>query len=140
MGILLGIQNDEFLCGIQRSWYIVSPMARPWSRKKRKGKFRKPAGIKGGGARFWIKNLKNKEHIVLSSNPSEDLVKFTRWLSRQHGGKYLNKIISILDLGCGNGRNLIYLAQQFGCYGVGFDISHEATAQATRLSNDSRVK
>lgn len=73
---------------------------------------------------------------MLSGNPSEDLVKFTRWLSREHGGKYLNKTISILDLGCGNGRNLIYLAQEFGCRGIGFDISHEATAQAARLSKE----
>ncbi len=128
--------RDVPLCEIPRSWYIVRPMARPWSRKKAKRQIRESGRNKGRGGAFWNKEYKNKEHIVLSSNPSEDLVKFTRWLSRQHGGKYLNKTISILDLGCGNGRNLIYLAQQFGCHGVGFDISHEATAQATRLSND----
>src|SRR3989304_7295343 len=97
--------RDVPLCEIPRSWYIVRPMARPWSRKKAKRPIRQSGRNKGRGGAFWNKEYKNKEHIVLSSNPSEDLVKFTRWLSRQHGGKYLNKTISILDLGCGNGRN-----------------------------------
>ena len=99
-----------------------------------KRQIRESGRNRGRGRAFWDKEYQNKNHIVLSSNPSEDLVKFTRWLTRQHGGAYLNKIASVLDLGCGNGRNLIYLSQEFGCRGIGFDISHEATAQATRLS------
>lgn len=99
-----------------------------------KRQIRESGRNRGRGRAFWDKEYQNKDHIVLSGNPSEDLVKFTRWLSREHGGTYLNRTVSVLDLGCGNGRNLIHLAKEFGCRGVGFDISHEATATAARLS------
>lgn len=91
---------------------------------------------RGRGRAFWEKEYQNRSHIKLSGNPSEDLVKFGRFLIRRYGNAYLNKTLSVLDLGCGNGRNLIYLAREFGCRGVGFDISREAVAQAGRLSHE----
>lgn len=115
-------------------------MARPWSRKKMKRQIRESGRNRGRGRKFWDKEYQGGEHLALSANPSEDLVKFTRWLTRQHGGKYLNRTASVLDLGCGNGRNLIFLAREFGCRGVGYDISHEAIAQAKRLSNDLLIE
>lgn len=85
---------------------------------------------------FWDEeygNLGTGGHLSLSVNPSEDLEKFTRWLEREFGGKFLNSIVSVLDLGCGNGRNLIYLAQSYGLRGVGYDISDQAIVQAKKL-------
>lgn len=98
----------------------------------KKEKNDKPKTSKG----FWDEeygNLGTGGHLSLSDNPSEDLEKFTRWLEREHGRKYLNPIISVLDLGCGNGRNLIYLAQSYGMRGVGYDISDKAIVQAKKL-------
>ncbi|MBI2476521.1 MAG: class I SAM-dependent methyltransferase [Candidatus Taylorbacteria bacterium] len=88
----------------------------------------------GKDRKFWNVEYKTANHLALSDKPSEDLVKFTRWLERQYGKTFLNKTGSVLDLGCGNGRNLIYLARTFGVKGVGFDISSEAVAQAKRTS------
>jgi SAM-dependent methyltransferase len=65
------------------------------------------------------------------------LVKFSRWLARQTGGAILNRAALVLDLGCGNGRNLIYLAKEFGVRGVGYDISAEAVAQAKKATGGS---
>jgi SAM-dependent methyltransferase len=127
-------RERDCLGDITKTWYIVNPMARPWSRKKMKRQIRESGRNRRRGRRFWDKEYQNKQHLALSANPSEDLVKFTRWLSRQYGGQYLNRTVSVLDLGCGNGRNLIHLVREFGCRGVGFDISHEAIAQAKRLS------
>ena len=79
---------------------------------------------------FWDTQYKKPTHLTLSDDPSEDLIKFTRWLLREHGRKFLNVTTLALDLGCGNGRNLIYLAKEFGMRGVGIDTSHEAIAQA----------
>ncbi|KKU68307.1 MAG: Methylase involved in ubiquinone/menaquinone biosynthesis [Parcubacteria group bacterium GW2011_GWA2_47_16] len=86
------------------------------------------------GHEFWNKEYKDANHLALSENPSEDLVKFTRWLERNSGLKFLNKTASVLDLGCGNGRNLIWLAENFGARGIGYDISNEAVTLAQQLS------
>jgi len=89
---------------------------------------------------FWNKEYRGANHLALSENPSEDLVKFTRWLERQYGRTFLNKTATVLDLGCGNGRNLIWLAQNFGTRGVGYDISSEAIALAKKLSEGLPVE
>lgn len=96
----------------------------------------KKQGRKKTGRGFWEKEYgeKGRKHLALSANPSEDLVKFTRWLKREHGRAYLNPASSVLDLGCGNGRNLIHLSRSFGIHGTGYDISSEAVAQAKSAS------
>jgi len=89
---------------------------------------------------FWNKEYKGANHLALSENPSEDLEKFARWLLREYGKEYLNVKASALDLGCGNGRNLIYLAKNFGVRGIGFDISDEAISQAKKLSGSLPIE
>lgn len=83
---------------------------------------------------FWNKQYKNPTHLELSDEASEDLEKFTRYLLRDHGKKFLNVTTKTLDLGCGNGRNLIYLAKNFGVHGFGYDTSKEAILQARKKS------
>lgn len=88
--------------------------------------------------KFWNKEYKKDgkgEHIFnLSTEPAEDLIKFTRWMERELGKGALSKETFILDLGCGNGRNIIYLSKEFGCKGIGYDISDEAIKQAKEAS------
>lgn len=83
---------------------------------------------------FWDKEYKDADNLALSTEPSEDLIKFTRWLEREHGRRYLNPISSVADLGCGNGRNLKYLSETYGMRGFGCDISTEAISQAKKQS------
>lgn len=83
---------------------------------------------------FWNKEYKTGEHLALSPHPSEDLEKFTRFLQRQEGLYTLNPKNLVVDVGCGNGRNLVYLAENFGMRGIGYDISKEAIAQAQERS------
>lgn len=94
----------------------------------------------GNGGEFWNKEYRGASHLALSDNPSEDLMKFTRWLEREHGREFLNRTASVLDLGCGNGRNLIWLARNFGTRGVGYDISNEAIALAKKLSEGLTIE
>jgi ubiquinone/menaquinone biosynthesis C-methylase UbiE len=91
------------------------------------------------GATFWDKEYTNPEHLKLSTVESEDLAKFTRWLIRQKREDILQPGESAVDAGCGNGRNLIYLAKQFDMKGVGVDISSAAVAQAKRASTDFSI-
>lgn len=88
------------------------------------------------GATFWDQEYTNPAHLKLSEKESEDLAKFTRWLARRERNDLLSAPASVLDAGCGNGRNLIYLAREFGLSGVGIDISSAAIAQARRASID----
>jgi SAM-dependent methyltransferase len=83
---------------------------------------------------FWDKEYRSSQHLTLSDAPSEDLEKFMRFLEREKRTEYLNKKNSVVDLGCGNGRNLIYLSNTYGLSGTGYDIAHSAIVQAKKAS------
>lgn len=92
------------------------------------------------GATFWDQEYTDPKHLKLSEKESEDLAKFTRWLIRRERQDLLSSESSVIDVGCGNGRNLIFLAQKFGMRGVGIDISSAAIAQAKKASNQQDIK
>ncbi len=86
------------------------------------------------GTAFWDQEYTKAEHLALSTDASDDLEKFTRWLERQTKLSLLNPLSSVVDLGCGNGRNLVYLARTYGMRGIGYDSSAAAIKEAQRLS------
>ena len=90
---------------------------RPFIRKQKR---------KQHGTTFWDNEYKNADHLKLSSDHSEDLEKFTRYVIRAKRGDILGVDQSVLDVGCGNGRNLIFLAREFDMIGHGYDISASA--------------
>lgn len=92
------------------------------------------------GATFWDREYTNPEHLKLSERESADLAKCTRWLIRQKHGDILSVGNSAVDAGCGNGRNLVWLANEFQMRGVGVDISSAAVAQARRMSQGLEIK
>ncbi|PIR85146.1 hypothetical protein COU15_01930 [Candidatus Kaiserbacteria bacterium CG10_big_fil_rev_8_21_14_0_10_45_20] len=97
---------------------------------------------------FWNKEYAKRRggiggqdaHLALSTEPSEDLKKFTRFLMRHHGKVHLNVTTKAVDLGCGNGRNLLFLASDFGMRGVGYDTSEVAIQEAQKASGDLPVE
>ncbi len=91
--------------------------------------------MKGNDKKFWNKEYKNSEHLKLSVEPSEELVIFTNWIEKELGRGALS-MMNILDVGCGNGRNLAYLNKEFGSSGFGYDISVEAINQAKKEYKD----
>ncbi len=103
---------------------------RPFIRKQKK---------KTHGTTFWDKEYKEASHLKLSSDHSEDLEKFTRYVIRQKRGDVLAETASVLDVGCGNGRNVIFLAREFGMQGIGYDISVSAIEQAKAASTDYTI-
>ncbi len=92
------------------------------------------------GPTFWDQEYTNPSHLKLSDKESEDLAKFTRWIIRRQRGDVLAEQASVIDAGCGNGRNLIYLAHKFSMKGIGVDISSAAIAQAKKASVDLSIK
>ena len=79
---------------------------------------------------FWNDEYKDPTFFSLSTEPSADLQKFTRWMQKEFGKDVFRPGLTVLDLGCGNGRNLAYLCEGFGMNGIGYDISEEAIRQA----------
>lgn len=91
------------------------------------------------GATFWDREYTEGGHLKLSDDAAEDLMKFTRWLERRTGKTVLNPTSSVLDLGCGNGRNLHYLNEQFGVRGTGYDISSAAIKIAKKAASTEQI-
>jgi SAM-dependent methyltransferase len=91
------------------------------------------------GTAFWDSEYSRPEHLALSTEVSEDFEKFLRWLVRQSGKSLLNPTQSVVDFGCGNGRNLIYVAQESGIRGIGYDTSAAAIKEAKRLSAEQKL-
>ncbi|OIP78218.1 MAG: hypothetical protein AUK16_00625 [Parcubacteria group bacterium CG2_30_44_11] len=92
------------------------------------------------GTAFWDSEYSNPEHLALSDEASEDLIKFCRWLERETKGTRANPTASAIDMGCGNGRNLVYLARKYGLRGVGYDSSTAAIKEANRLSEGFNLR
>ncbi len=105
---------------------------RPFIRKQKK---------KQHGVTFWDKEYSaGGGHLALSGDESEDLAKFTRWLPRQKSQTPIEGNANVLDLGCGNGRNLIFLSREFDMHGIGYDSSPAAISEAKRASGDLPIK
>lgn len=81
---------------------------------------------------FWNKEYKDPEFFALSTVVSADLQKFVRFMQREFGEDVFRPDMTVLDLGTGNGRNLIYFADHFGMKGIGYDISEEGIKQAQK--------
>lgn len=91
------------------------------------------------GQQFWNKEYAKSGNFMLSHDPGEDLIKFTRFLEREYGKKYLNPLCQVVDLGCGNGRNSVYLSETYGMKGYGVDLSNEAVAQARAHAESKKL-
>ena len=79
---------------------------------------------------FWDKEYRTSAHLNLSVNPSEEVIKFLKFVEKDYNGLPFEKDGTVLDLGCGNGRNLRIFVKELGMRGIGFDISSHATKQA----------
>jgi SAM-dependent methyltransferase len=91
------------------------------------------------GTSFWDSEYTKPEHLALSTEASEDLEKFLRWMERQTGRALLNPLASVVDFGCGNGRNLVHIAREYDVRGIGYDSSSAAIKEAIRLSEGLRL-
>ncbi len=99
--------------------------------------------------KFWNKEYNQKiaeksgRNLAISTKPSADLVQFLKWFDKNHTQNIakvsLGKGSYVYDIGCGNGRNIIYLAKEFGMVGSGFDISREAIENAKKLSKEQNL-
>lgn len=87
---------------------------------------------------FWNKEYKDAQFFTLSDESSADLQKFCRWLTNEFGEDYFHQDLFVLDAGCGNGRNLLWLNEMFRVRGLGYDLSEVAIAQARNKAQNQK--
>jgi ubiquinone/menaquinone biosynthesis C-methylase UbiE len=95
---------------------------------------------KESSKKFWNKEYAVPKHITLSDEPSEDLITFARWAERNSEWPPFPQGGTIVDIGCGNGRNLIAICQSGKMKGYGVDISDVAIEQAKKASKELQIE
>lgn len=85
----------------------------------------------------WEREYTNPTFISKDGKPQEDFLKFLRWMKK-------NKVreldgSSILDAGCGTGRNAYYLADKYDANVEAFDFAKSAITFAKEHFSHSRI-
>ncbi len=78
----------------------------------------------------WEREYTNPTFISKDPKPSEDFLKFVKWLKKDQ--KVSLEGLSALDLGCGTGRHSLYLAEHFDMKVVGIDFAKTAITLAQK--------
>jgi SAM-dependent methyltransferase len=86
----------------------------------------------------WEQEYRNPQFITLGIEPIAAIRDFAKWLRRKQKVDMTDFVV--LDLGCGNGKNLKYIIEQFAQSGIGYDISETAIAQARELAGDLPIR
>jgi ubiquinone/menaquinone biosynthesis C-methylase UbiE len=84
--------------------------------------------------KFWDEEYGKANHLTLSDDPAEDLGKFVRWAVRNSEWPPFPEGGFVLDVGCGNGRNIISLCREAHMEGLGIDISSTALTLAHKMA------
>jgi SAM-dependent methyltransferase len=74
---------------------------------------------------YWDEKYRG-DNRIWGDDPSELAIVATRYLRAQRGGEE----VDALDVGCGYGRDTVYLARTLGCRVLGVDLSQEAIRMA----------
>jgi SAM-dependent methyltransferase len=92
----------------------------------------------------WESEYQNPKFLSLGTEPSTTVKDFINWMKKDFRKNRSNPdqnfiIGSVLDLGCGNGKNLKYLVEQYADYGLGYDISETAIGHARELAGGLNI-
>lgn len=92
----------------------------------------------------WEQEYKKPQFLTMGTEPLADVKEFLRWLKKQarKNAEHFSGQLSdyyVLDLGCGNGKNLKYIIDNYAQSGIGYDISKTAIAEAEKLKDESSL-
>ncbi|MCA9353141.1 class I SAM-dependent methyltransferase [Patescibacteria group bacterium] len=86
----------------------------------------------------WDDEYKKPKLITQSHKPQKDFLRFIKWVKRnKHLDLYSG--ITVLDLGCGVGRNSFYMADTYGARVYGWDFSHDAIEKACAIHRHTLI-
>lgn len=80
---------------------------------------------------FWEKVFKKDDEFLFGSEPNKTILEFEHLFDKKW---------SILDVGCGDGKNAIYLAKQGFSDIDAFDVSESAIEKVNRISRKQNLK
>ncbi len=80
----------------------------------------------------WEQEYRDPQFLTLGIEPLSDVRYFMKWLRRKQKVNTFDFVV--LDNGCGNGKNLKYIVEEFAKSGIGYDISETAITAARKLS------
>jgi len=84
----------------------------------------------------WEREYRNPQLVTKDEQPQKSTLRFLKFLKKEEGVVLEN--LTILDLGCGTGRNANYLAEM-GNKVIGFEISKTATELARARAKEMGV-
>ena len=73
---------------------------------------------------MWEREYQNPQFLSLGNQPQKDFKDFISFLKKKLHIELEGK--ALLDVGCGVGRNALYVAKKYGMKGGGFDVSPHA--------------
>jgi SAM-dependent methyltransferase len=85
--------------------------------------------------KVWDNEYKDNKLVTMSEQPQKDFLNFLKYLKKEQ--KIIVSGLNILDLGCGLGKNSIYLAKLDNTV-TGTDISNEAIRIANERASKAR--
>jgi len=86
---------------------------------------------------YWDNQYENNERLW-EETPSMLALAAAEYLQKTHGPA--ERMPGVLDIGCGYGRDALYLAGNIRCTVLGVDISEKAIALAKKNCRDSRIR
>jgi len=81
---------------------------------------------------FWDKEYMKPQLVSQSHKPQKDFLRFIKWLKKNKCID-LYSGITVLDLGCGVGRNSFYMADNYEARVYGYDFSPDAIGKAKKV-------
>lgn len=82
-------------------------------------------------ANAWEQEYQKPQFLALGTEPLSVVKDFFKWVRRTQKMDVENA--TVLDLGCGNGKNVKYLVEGYCKKGIGYDISPTAINQAKQM-------
>ncbi len=82
--------------------------------------------------RAWNSEYRDSKLITQSVQPQKDFFRFLEWVKKNKNME-LDSGITVLDLGCGVGRNGYYIAEKYNAVVHGWDFSEAAIKKGNKL-------
>lgn len=83
-------------------------------------------------AKIWDDEYRDPQLVSRDTEPQREIVRFLEWVTKNYGPDFLYQK-TVVDLGCGIGRNGAFCAEKYNMTCYGYDIASEAINLAQKI-------